>query len=644
MQSIESWIKTLPMSVIETTPWLLFWLGSCRMPFNPAESLPHFERAFSAFEREGDQVGILLAWCGAVQSIWFAWKDLAQLDRWIDRLSAVQPPERAYPSPQIEAQVTSSMIHALMIRRPDPAWLASWVERALAMVHRADNLNERLFLGNVVIQYLIVWKGQFDVAGQVLSILSEGLRAGNPSPFALSVFHLGRATYLWQTGRVQEALDDIEAGLSICDSQGVFLYLSSFLGYGVHIATAAGKSERAEKLFDRFERLIEGSEGVLMKGFYYSLAAWWALMQGRVRDAWRHAQAGLKCADDHEGLFAMIQQAIGAAQVCHEMGKTPEARALIVRAHDSAKMLRDFYCHWPLGLIESLIEWEAGDQIKALQCLRKAMQFGCAKRMSDTGWWRPDMMAKLCALALEHDIEPDYVRWLIAGRALTPPVNGMATDAWPWPIKIRTLGTFMIERDGKPIEFGRKTPKKPLELLKAIITLGGEAVPETILADHLWPDAEGDVAHEAFAKTLQRLRHLLGHEEALPLRDGKVSLNRQVCWVDALAFDALATEALAGTANGSLAAGGRALSFYRGSFLGIDEAGWATDRRTALRAKYGRLVEHLFHQWRLRGESLRGTECIRQAMTVEPGLESLWRLLPAPAPGFVHQTFGSTEQ
>lgn len=625
LQLIESWIKILPLNVIDTTPWLLFWLGSCRMPFNPVESLPHFERAFSAFERQGDQGGTLLAWCGAVQSIWFAWKDLAQLDRWIDRLSTVQPPDVPYPSPQIEAQVASSMIHALMMRRPDTAWLDPWVHRGLELLYREGALNDHLPLGNVMIQYFVVWKAEFDAGGLVLSILSERLRTGNASPFAKSAFHLGRATYLWQTGRIYEALEDIETGLSICESNGAFLYLSSFLGYGVYVALAAGQSHRAELFFARFEALMARSETVLLRGFFYSLAGWRALMQGRLHDAWRHVQAGLESAEKHEGLFARIQQTIAAAQVCHELGRTKEARRFIAESNAYSKVLPDGFYHWPLDLTDALVEWESGDRTKALRSLGNAMQFGKMRRMFDTMWWRPDMMAKLCALALEHDIEPDYVRGLIAARALIPPANGIATDAWPWPIKIRTLGTFTIERDGKPVEFGRKTPKKPLELLKAIIALGGVAVPETTLADRLWPDAEGDVAHETFAKTLHRLRHLLGHEEALRRRDGKVSLDLQLCWVDVLAFEYLIRSAPSAKANAPqkdwVFAYQKAVTLYRGPFLHKEDlAAWEEQRRQQLTRQYCRAITRLMDHYKQRNQREQLDRCFALVADAEPEL------------------------
>ena len=626
LQTVEDWITALPPRVVEATPWLLFWLGSCRMPFNPVESQSCFERAFAAFEKQSDHTGTLLAWCGVVQSIWFAWQDLSQLDLWIERFSTIHPADAPYPSPAIEQQVLSAMIHASMMRRPQAEWIGLWVERAEAAVRRDDgDVNARLLLGNVVIQYLVVWKAEFDAAARMLSVLSESVRAEQPSPFAQSAFYLAQATYLWQTGQVEEAFESIKTGLAICESTGALLYLPSFLGYGVYIYRAAGRPNDAESLFARYEGLVLNSAAVTLKGFYHSQAGWRALLQGRTRDAWHHVQVGVAVADRHEGPFAQVQQVIGAAQVCHEMGATQEARRFVSQAQSYSQLLPNHYFRWPLLLTQSLIEWEIGECAIAVETLRMAMEFGRTKRMFDTMWWRPDMMAKLCALALEHGIEIEYVAWLIKVRSLSPPMNGMSTEAWPWPIKIRTLGRFAVEFDGRPVTFGRKTPKKPLELLKAIVAWGGQEIHETSLSDALWPEADGDAAHEAFAKTLQRLRRLLGHDDAIQLRDGKITLNRQNCWVDVLAFEDLLQSTGSAKSdskqNGWVIPHQKAIALYRGSFLANEDlVQWAQDCRTRLQRRYARAIKRLMDHYRRFNEGDQAEQCLSLVAAAEPDL------------------------
>jgi DNA-binding SARP family transcriptional activator len=75
--------------------------------------------------------------------------------------------------------------------------------------------------------------------------------------------------------------------------------------------------------------------------------------------------------------------------------------------------------------------------------------------------------------------------------------------------------------------------KKPIELLKYVVDNGGQAT-EAEIADALWHQADGDLAHNSFKMALSRLRNLIG-KESIKFQAGKVSINPDCCWVEALA-------------------------------------------------------------------------------------------------------------
>ena len=107
----------------------------------------------------------------------------------------------------------------------------------------------------------------------------------------------------------------------------------------------------------------------------------------------------------------------------------------------------------------------------------------------------------------------------------------------PWPIKIFALGRFEVLRHDHPLRFSRKVQRKPLALLKALITLGGREVREDVLMDTLWPDAEGDAARVALTSALHRLRGLLDCDGAVVRQEGQLSLDDRFCWVDVWAVE-----------------------------------------------------------------------------------------------------------
>ena len=186
-----------------------------------------------------------------------------------------------------------------------------------------------------------------------------------------------------------------------------------------------------------------------------------------------------------------------------------------------------------------------------------------------------------------------FLRDLILRWRVQPPPQ--ASHTWPWPVSIGALGRFELRLYGRPLEFGRKAPRKLLTLLKALIALGGTAVSESALIDALWPDEEGDAAHGAYTMAIIRLRKLLKAPDILVQHGGKLSLDRRRCWVDTWAF----CEALERAAAADHAASfdvvrhdeARALILYRGSFLSEDlDAPWAAPMRERLRAKFIALV------------------------------------------------------
>ena len=74
-------------------------------------------------------------------------------------------------------------------------------------------------------------------------------------------------------------------------------------------------------------------------------------------------------------------------------------------------------------------------------------------------------------------------------------------------------------------------------MLKIIISLGGREINEEEITDLLWPEAEGDAGHSAFTTTMQRLRRLLVNEDAILIKEGKITINPRYCHVDTWAFE-----------------------------------------------------------------------------------------------------------
>lgn len=204
------------------------------------------------------------------------------------------------------------------------------------------------------------------------------------------------------------------------------------------------------------------------------------------------------------------------------------------------------------------------------------------------------------------------------------------------PVTIFTLGRFSLLINGKPVNFGRKAPRRPLELLKAIIAQGGRDVSTSGLASLLWPDIDGDKAIRTFNTTLLRLRKVLGDERVLMLRDGKLSLDGRYCWVDAWTFerqlngikrllrDASRTDQyflLEGLMENSLA-------LYQDHFLvREDMASWSVSMRERLRSKFIHSLIEIGRFWETRGSWELAMECYRKGIDADDLAEVFYQQL-----------------
>jgi hypothetical protein len=135
------------------------------------------------------------------------------------------------------------------------------------------------------------------------------------------------------------------------------------------------------------------------------------------------------------------------------------------------------------------------------------------------------LLKKLLPHALQLGVEVSYCQWVIRKRNFKPP--SAAISRWPWPVKIKAMGRLEVTVDGAPLSFGRKAQRKPLDLLKLLLT-HADGVEITRLMDLMWPDSEADSARNALDLTLHRLRRMLKTTEAVLLTDGRILLSRDV--------------------------------------------------------------------------------------------------------------------
>lgn len=379
----------------------------------------------------------------------------------------------------------------------------------------------------------------------------------------------------------------------------------------------------AERYLNRLAPLVAHPDHLMRASFLFQ-QAWVHRIKGDLSRAWTVIQEGfavkgLKGSPFPEALFIHA-----AADLLHALGRTIEAQQYLNRLEKIAEDMESLHFQFIAQVLKATFALERGKQVETRAILQQALAVGNQGGFTFFYWWMPDMIARLCEQALEAKIEVDYVQKLIRTTKLIPVGQVSTNEAWPWPIKIYTLGRFEIHLDGKPLPPRRKAPYRVLNLLKAMVAMGGHDIPTSRLIDALWPDTEGDIGQETFNKTLQRLRHLLVQEQVVQVRDGKASLNPSLCWVDALVVEKLLSSD--GMDNGRpmsdtawVSPWERATALYRGQFLGDDDGvGWAELRRGRLHDRVVEAGQRLIDHWNHKGDAIKAQEVRRWIHTVTP--------------------------
>jgi len=270
---------------------------------------------------------------------------------------------------------------------------------------------------------------------------------------------------------------------------------------------------------------------------------------------------------------------------------------------------------------------------EGLLLLRRGLSLGMKYGYVHLEFYQPSVMQFLCAKALERGIEPDYVKGLIRKLGLTPP--DIFFKDWPYPIKISTLGRFEIMMDDKLLAFTGKVPKKPLELLRALIAFGPVNVPVNKITDALWPEADGDKANSSFRVALHALRGLLGSDKAVLSGEERVSLNPEHCYLDHAVFlklveDVVSLKSDSGKAKAKqmMMLAERATGIYKGNFMeGEDSYPYIAAMRERLRSGFVLIADAAGKTYEDKGQWQKAANLYEKGLEADELQEEFYRRL-----------------
>jgi DNA-binding SARP family transcriptional activator len=610
-QTLLEWVAPLPEALKQAQPWLLYWEGSALATLAPRDARSVLERAHAAFASRQDALGQLLSASGAILTYYLDLSKLHELDRWIDEVAGLVDSGLAFPTPAIELHVRMAQLFAWDFRRPDPRLLDRCARRIEELLDAPIGDNERLAAATILLVHNYQ-RSRVEEAGRVVARIEPMLDSAELAPANRALWWMQVGWYNAFRGEAAAAVKALDTATRVRAESALSIpQLDVYIQFGLAFAALLeGDYARAEAhraATERYAKAFRRMDQAASEMFKGALASNRGEREAAMRHARRHLELALEGGVEWQIFYGCIHCAFAAA----DLGRREEVAdfARQARARVAGSIHERFA--YQADLMEAYAALVSGDR----DAMRAKLATGLAASRGDPAKFfmriRAKLLSRLYAAALEEGIEPDLVRESIRRSRVAPP--SLDARDWPWPLQVYTLGRFQVLRDGLPLGFSRKAPRKTLQLLKALIAGGGSNVPDVWLLEALWPDEEGDAASNSLSAAVLRLRSLLGDAEAIVQQGGTVSLDQSRAWVDVHAFES----------------SGRT-DRYRGAFLPEEEgAAWAVPLRERMRARF---IQRLGDEARRLEQAGRHEEAIEQYMRgldadsiIEPFYQGLMR-------------------
>lgn len=543
---------------------------------------------------DGSSIDQLLAWSGSVAAIVAAYDDMSLLDEWISAFEAMAPNLDELPLP-IATTVLASWLSALNYRRIDDPGNDRWIDLAIRLLGRTDlNPKSALLLGYVT-ESNRWWMGDESKARVVHDLLGRVLRETNlPAPLAVHR-KVVEAWFALSTGDYAACLRAVAEGQELAQRHGIVLWDFILGGLGAFGALFQENVHDARSFLDALSGKLPVGNRRLEAAQVAYLMAWLSLLEGNVGAAVEHGRRG---AEDCSRLGTAFPEALCRLVLAQAHAMQRDAASAAKEAARAATLVpnsRLLRTHQ--ALIAAQVALYEGRRLDAEAVLREvlgqAKEHGLSCLLSFSA--RSEVVAELCMVAFEADIEPSIAYAWLQRRpcsSFTPPPT---LERWPWRVRVLITSTFDMEVDGKPLPSHGKPQARPLELLQRLAVAGPHGLSESRVQDEMWPDAEGDRAERAFTIALHRLRALLGDASLVRRRAGRVSLDGARVFVDAWAIERWCVHVLQADAPSEMTrrATGRIRALYRGPLLELEP--WAEQARDRL----VRTVDRALSRWPL---------------------------------------------
>ena len=563
-QILNRWLSALPENLRQTNPWFLFWLGETWFAQgDDRQAREQLEAAYEHFVKLDDCFGQLLTAATLLEAMQWGDTTYREVDRWaaVLRENYEQRSNKIHPDDELRI-VTGRLLASLLLGELTTE-LLSIAERLQGLLVQGGDPDRQLGAATVLAGYYfmtsqrqnacsLAWTAQMILP---LPQLSQSRRA---TWLAIWGYYLAfrendpqQAQKLWD-----------EAQIIAEEAQLTRPLLAAQL-HRIEWALYEHRLDQAQEILDAVQTKIEKVRG-LYRVIFHQHKGWMLCLRGDYEESVYHAQLALahcKLIDLPQRLRDGYETALLRAYVVR--GSYSEAEQLIADMTARGKSNPQANCLFTI--LRGYMAHQQGHRAEALVFLREAFTILREHRYTILPRLAPKIAQQVCSLAIEENIETEYVCSVAAKHKLVTPRQDWLH--WPRPIRIHCLGRMSVSSTVQD-----KSILKNVALLSILLSYGEYKPSIDEIAAKLWP-GEGRVGRRStFDSAVYRLRKFLPHDDALIVEDQHIYLNSEIVWVDAWAVEALLAR-VQDCANDNEAThlevfAPQILSLYRGHLLG----------------------------------------------------------------------------
>ncbi len=628
-------LERLPEEFRGSSPWFSYWMGICYRQRNQARADRLFCAAFFQFRENGDIAGMYRTIADAARWPTITRQECRYLDPWLSRFADLYR-DGGIPVKELETGLISRILTAFFLRKPDHPLVDELVRHGECVWTSGLEADLRWRAG-IAIAPLLLGRGELLHWVDTVGLFETDDEDGSLSPQLRVQMRLAAASAALLRGKYDLCLLQVERVTELAREHDIVVLEGLLLAVAASSFLIRGDVESVQVWLKRMQINAARTSPGIVSILFQIVNSWCMLLEGKRSEALEAATVALSHARRIGAVYLTALCRYGMAHVLFDAGEWYRALQALDRScipwAGGVHQHMAFMC----GFSRAAFLLARGEMEDAATELRTALRNGASRGFGMPLWFRAELVEPLLRLGLERNMEVSYVQRLIRQARVAPADRAAIPANWPVPVRVHVLGRFELLLDGKPLSGSARAVNRPLEMLKVIIAFGCEEVSQEKVMDVLWPDASGDAALKSFHTTLHRLRKALGTEEAVVLKNGRVTLVPAYVWVDVRVLDLL-LDRIAGELeryvpdeNAIMHMIDDAGELFRGPFLGSDVVPcWAVASAERIRNRLLGSIFKVGRFWERRGRWEQAIACYNCGLQIDPLVEQLYyRLMKA---------------